>query len=179
MKNVIIYAVVFIIAFLATTFAVFTFNSKYENLFEFDFRDRAKVARADSLAALDSLVLSDSLHVPEVDLHAEKTKELEENYTETKVELDKTSNKLNKKEQELEHLKTQIEEKKNAEHEAWLKSTIKLYEAMETGKAGQLLKSLPESEARELIYSMKNKKAAAILSNLDTETVKRLTRAKK
>lgn len=179
MKNIIIYAVIFIIAFVATTFTVFTYNSKYENMFEFDFRGKAEVALADSLAALDSLAISDSLHVPEVDVHAEKAKEYEEQYTETKVELDKTSTKLSNKEQELEHLKTQIEEKKTAEHEAWLKSTIKLYEAMELGKAGQLLKSLPEHEARELIYSMKNKKAAAILSNLDTETVKRLTRAKK
>lgn len=179
MKNIIIYAVVFIIAFVTTSFAVFTFNSKYANLFEFDFRDKAKVELADSLAALDSLALSDSLQVPEVDLHAEKAKKMEEHYTETKVELDKTSSKLTKKEQELEQLKTQIEEKKTEQHEAWLKSTIKLYEAMEVGKAGDLLKSLPEVEARELIYSMKNKKAAAILSNLDTETVKRLTRAKK
>jgi len=50
---------------------------------------------------------------------------------------------------------------------------------MNTAKAGALLNSLPEKEARELIYSMKKKKAAEILSNLNTETVKRLTRAKK
>ena len=50
---------------------------------------------------------------------------------------------------------------------------------METNKAADLLAKLPENEAREIIYSMKNKKAAEILSGLDTETVKRLTRSRK
>lgn len=166
-------------AFTGTTIGVYTFNNKYVNIFDFDFRDAAKVALADSLAAIvsDSLVVSDSSLVS--DPHTEKEKEFEEYYTETKVELDKTSNELSKKEKELEDLKAQFEEKKVAEHEKWLKSTIKLYEAMETNKAGELLSALPESEARELIYAMKNKKAAAILSSLDITTVKRLTRSKK
>ena len=178
-KNTIVYGVIFILAFAGTTIGVYTFNSKYVNIFDFDFRDAAKVAFADSLAAIvpDSIVVSDSSLV--TDLNIEKEKELEEHYTETKVELDKTSDQLNKKEKELEHLKTQLEKKKTTEHEEWLKSTIKLYEAMETNKAGELLSTLPESEARELLYAMKNKKAAAILSSLDITTVKRLTRSKK
>jgi flagellar motility protein MotE (MotC chaperone) len=180
LKNTIVYAVIFILAFAGTTIGVYTFNNKYANIFHFDFRDAAEVALADSLTAIvsDSLAVSDSTLV--TDLQPEENeKKLEEDYAETKVELDKTSNQLSKKEKELEHLKTQLEEKKTAEHEEWLKSTIKLYEAMQTNKAGELLSALPEKEARELIYAMKNKKAAAILSSLDIETVKRLTRAKK
>ena len=180
MKNVILYALIFIIAFVATTIGIYTFNNKYANMFEFDFRDAAKAAKADSLAIKEDTTLvdlSDSLIAANV--HEEKAKELKKEFKETKVELDETSSELSKKEKELEFLKQQLEVKNNEEHDEWLKSTIKLYEAMETNKAGQLLKTIPENEAREIIYSMKKKKAAEILSNLDTETVKRLTRAQK
>ncbi len=82
---------------------------------------------------------SDSLVA--VNEHEEKAKELKKEFKETKVELDQTSNELSKKEKELEFLKKQLEVKKNEEHDEWLKSTIKLYEEMETNKAGQLLKT--------------------------------------
>ena len=84
-----------------------------------------------------------------------------------------------KKKRRLNSLKDQLEKESATEHEEWLKSTIKLYEAMETKKAADLLATLPENQAREIIYSMKNKKAAEILSGLDTETIKRLTRLQK
>lgn len=146
-----------------------------------DFRDPDEVALADSLANLetDSLNVQENTVVADNNLAEEKAKKFEQNYTKTKVELDKTNNELSRKEKELENLKKQLESKNTAEHEKWLKSTIKLYEAMETNKAGKLLSALPENEAREIIYSMKNKKAAAILSSLSTDIVKRLTRQKK
>ena len=169
-------------AFVGTTAGVYTLNNKYVSLFEFDFRDDAmvKAAIADSLAviAADSLNTGDSLLVAEVPI-ATIDKEMEENLSLTKSKLGKVEQELNQKEKELERLKDRLEQKENTEHEAWLKSTIKLYEAMDISAAGKLLSSLPELEARELIYSMKQKKAAAILSSLDTETVKRLTRSKK
>lgn len=181
MKNVIVYAVIFISAFIATTYIIYSYNQKYVNLFEFDFRDAASVAMTDSLASVsqDTLVVNDSLKVDIEEKEKEKVKEVEKNLSEAKVKLDKTSNMLSKKEKEIELLKEQLEVKKVEKHEEWLKSTIKLYEAMDANKAAQLLKALPENEARELIYSMKNKKAAEILSSLDTETIKRLTRAQK
>ena len=178
MKNVILYALIFIVVFAATTAGIYTYNNKYVNMFEFDFRDASKVALADSLALKEENAdLTDSLLVENI--HVEKVEDFKDEYKETKVELNKTSNELSKKEKELETLKKQLEVKKSEEHDEWLKSTIKLYEEMETSRAGQLLKTIPENDAREIVYSMKKKKAAEILSNLDTETVKRLTRAKK
>lgn len=179
MKNIVIYSVLFIIAFIGTTLTIYTYNQKYVNMFEFDFRNKEEVALADSLAALssDSLAIADSLEV--IKQEEAKKVELKENYEETQKILSKKNTELEKKKAEVERLKSQLEEKKKEKHAKWLKATIKLYEAMEAGKAAQLLKSLPQHEARELLYSMKNKKAAQILSSLDTETVKRLTRAEK
>jgi len=178
LKNVIIYAVIFIGAFVVTSYFVYTYNEKYVNLFELDLRDAAKVALADSLAQIKSETLATSDSAIVMKKPVEKNKEVEKDLKETKMKLNKTSNILSQKEKELEILKEKLEVRNVEEHEKWLKSTIKLYEAMEPTKAAQLLKALPEHEARELIYSMKNKKAAEILSSLDTETIKRLTRAK-
>jgi len=182
-KNTIIYAVAFLLAFVGTTTGLYIFNSKYANIFEFDFRDPAVVEAeiADSLAVLesDSLVVSETT-IDEINTaNLTKQKELEDNLKITKKELGKVEQQLTNKDKQIEQLKMQLKQQQDTEHEEWLKSTIKLYESMNTAKAGALLNSLPEKEARELIYSMKKKKAAEILSNLNTETVKRLTRAKK
>jgi flagellar motility protein MotE (MotC chaperone) len=150
-------------------------------MFEFDFRDSAQVqaAIADSLAKMqmDSLMVSDSLQVTEevTDHNAGK---LNEKLNDTKTELSKVEQELDAKNKQIELLQSQLEQKQEVEHAEWLKSTIKLYEEMESNKAGKLLSALPDDEARELIYTMKKKKAAEILSSLDTETVKRLTRSK-
>ena len=169
MKNTIVYTLTFVIAFLGTTAAIYMLNDKFANMFAFDFRDAemVKAQIADSLAVVDSanIIMSDSLYLVENLLEEEK-EELENSLNVTKSELTKAEQELSQKE-------------KATEHEEWLKSTIKLYEAMETNKAADLLAKLPENEAREIIYSMKNKKAAEILSGLDTETVKRLTRSRK
>lgn len=58
----------------------------------------------------------------------------------------------------------------------WKKATVKIYESMDAKKVAKIIKNLSDNEARELIYSMKKKKAAEILSNLDADTVKRITR---
>jgi flagellar motility protein MotE (MotC chaperone) len=179
-KNILIYVVIFGLAFAGTSIGVYIFNNKYANMFELDFRNRAVVeaAFADSLAALaaDSLAHSDSLQVVDYSLE-KKTKELKENLHSAKGQLTKIENELDLKDSEIERLKQQLDEKQKTDHEEWLKSTIKLYEAMDAIKAGELLGALPDNEAREILYSMKNKKAAEILSSLDVNTVKRLTRA--
>lgn len=182
MKNTIVYTLTFVIAFLGTTAAIYMLNDKFANMFAFDFRDAemVKAQIADSLAVVDSanIIMSDSLYLVENLLEEEK-EELENSLNVTKSELTKAEQELSQKEKKIEQLKNQLEQEKATEHEEWLKSTIKLYEAMETNKAADLLAKLPENEAREIIYSMKNKKAAEILSGLDTETVKRLTRSRK
>ena len=82
------------------------------------------------------------------------------------------------KEQEIESLKNRLNLTKDSSYSKWLKTTVKMYETMDSKKAAILIENYSDNEARDLIYSMKNKKAAEILSNLDTERVLRLTRSK-
>ena len=78
----------------------------------------------------------------------------------------------------IKKLKKRIFNRIDSTYQAWLKSTVKLYEAMSPSEAAKLIQKLSDNQARALIYKMKNKKAAAILSNLNTELVVKLTKAK-
>lgn len=179
MKNTLLYAFIFIAAFVGTSLGIYTLNNKYANLFQFDFRDAAKVAIADSIASAigsDSVAVADTVNAKTV--LKEKVAQYKENLSDVKKELTETAQELSQKEKEIELLRKQLENKQDVEHDEWFKSTLKLYEAMEVNKARELIKKLPEDDARAIVYSMKKKKAAEILSSLDIETVKRLTRAK-
>lgn len=79
------------------------------------------------------------------------------------------------KTKEIERLKTRIQTEKDEKYTTWLKSTVKMYEAMNAKQAAKYIQKFSDSEARDLIYAMKKKKAAEVLANLDEETVTKLT----
>ncbi len=86
---------------------------------------------------------------------------------------------LNKqKNLEIKTLKKKIITSKDSTYQAWVRATVKLYQAMAPSEAAKLIQKLSDSESRDLIYKMKNKKAAAILAKLNTELVVKLTKAK-
>jgi flagellar motility protein MotE (MotC chaperone) len=185
LKNIIIYAVIFLLAFAATSYEIYTLNNKYVNVFKFDFRDKVAFEKklADSLAVLSvdstNIVHGDSLAVAD-SLTSEK-KMLQTSTIESdsiKNELNDVKQKLSQKDKEIEELKNQLNGTQDIKYQDWLKNTIKIYEEMESNKAAQLIQGIPENQARDIIYSMKKKKAAEILSYLENGTVQRLTKAK-
>jgi flagellar motility protein MotE (MotC chaperone) len=181
-KTTITYALVFVFAFIGTSAVIYVLNDKFVNIFEFDFRDASimedatmyqSIANGDSLITVDSLFVEDGTEVFDDDYNSEnsKSKQQKGDIVEVKEEITKQKEKIKK-------LEEKFTAKEKEEHKSWLKSTIKMYEAMQAEKASQLLASIPDKDAREILYSMKKKKAAEILSNLPTETVIRLTRPK-
>lgn len=60
--------------------------------------------------------------------------------------------------------------------EEWVKTTAKLLESMVPVQAAKVLSQYSDNEARNVIYKMKNKKAAEILSLLNPEYVNRITK---
>ena len=189
MKNIIIYAVIFVAAFAVTTLGIYMLNNKYADIFRFNFGDRATFEKkmADSMAKLSeeniTLTQNDSLAFDSLKSNNKLSKPkmliaFKDSITNVEAELNNAQQKLSLKDQEIEELKSQLEEKENAKYQDWLKNTIKLYEEMESNKAAQLLQGMPDKQARDLIYSMKKKKAAEILSYLEVGTVQRLTKAK-
>ncbi|PID62476.1 MAG: hypothetical protein CR986_01535 [Ignavibacteriae bacterium] len=185
MKNIIIYALFFIIAFLGTSYAVYVFNQQYANIFKFDFRTKEEVAvdtmSVDSLALAiqDSIAFADSVRIAKEDSVNKLNQKLESELDSTQTVINTFEEELSQKDKQIEHLKKMISKNENVEYAEWLKKTIKMYEEMETHRASKLLAQLSEKEARDIIYSMKKKKAADILSYMDVSTAKRLTRSKK
>ncbi|MCL5028265.1 MAG: hypothetical protein M1480_04490, partial [Bacteroidetes bacterium] len=68
--------------------------------------------------------------------------------------------------------------KPDSSYIVWKNQTAKLYESMDPQKAAKIIQSYSDNVARDIIYSMRQKKAAEILSELNPETANRITRAK-
>jgi flagellar motility protein MotE (MotC chaperone) len=99
----------------------------------------------------------------------------------------KLENEVSEKEKQLESAQNELtsfkesltaskENKKS--YEEWLKTTVDLFEEMDARKASKLIQKYSDNEARDIIYSMRKKNAAEILSYLKPDDVIKITRAK-
>ncbi|RJP65575.1 MAG: hypothetical protein C4539_13025 [Ignavibacteriales bacterium] len=184
-----LYALTFIIAFIAVTGILMEMNNQYNNIFKFDFSTSVKVdstalkpnklnkVKADSLAKkvdLLSVASSDSLGVKKDSTGStENTKNVVNKNETVKPALSGTGPRSTSTQltQNISKLK-----QGDSTYTKWKKATIKIYESMDSKTIAKIILSMTDNEARELIYSMKKKKAAEILSYLTTDDVKRLTR---
>ncbi|MCK9210204.1 MAG: hypothetical protein M0P61_05125 [Ignavibacteriaceae bacterium] len=67
--------------------------------------------------------------------------------------------------------------KHDSSYFSWKKQTASLYEMMEPKKAAKIIQNFSDNIARDILYSMKKKKAAEILAQLNPETANRITKA--
>lgn len=186
-----LYILTFLIAFFAVTGILIVLNDQYNNIFKFDFTPRSAVdtsmvkqkipekTKVDSLVNKEdslNIVSKDSL-VTGIDSSANSIKT---NNLTAKPEINNKPPVLNKEASAISN--TQLTQNVNKSKQGdstyakWKKATIKIYESMDSKKIAKIILSLTDNEARELIYSMKKKKAAEILSYLNPDEVKRLTR---
>lgn len=176
MKSIIIYILTFTIVFLGVTVGVFILNQKYNNIFALDFSPPQSMLRntaASTLAAGDSLTVTtaDSLAVAE-----QKSDSLQNEIRKLQGELQTAKAQIEQRDTRIEQFKKRLVTKHDSSYQAWLNSTKKLYETMSSSKAAKLLSQISDNQARDLLYSMNQKKAAAILQNLTIDKVKKLTR---
>ncbi len=59
-------------------------------------------------------------------------------------------------------------------YEKWVKQTAMLYDSMDPQKAAQIIKQYNDKTSRDIIYTMKKKKAAEILTYLDPVTANKI-----
>jgi len=69
-------------------------------------------------------------------------------------------------------------QRRDSTYKSWLKKTVALYEAMDSKKVAKIILTYSDNIAKDIVYAMKKKKAAEILSQLTPETVNRITRVK-
>jgi flagellar motility protein MotE (MotC chaperone) len=191
-----LYTLTFIVAFLAVTGLLIIANERFQNIFKFDFSSVKVVASADTSAQIkftentsvpDTIKrVRDTLAIAPVDTsNIHKLKVESPEIAAKNKQVSDISNNANQAVQTVQNIPEEkikplendaMPKTPDSTYNKWKKATVRIYEAMDARKVAQVLTSLSDSEARELIYSMKKKKAAEILSNLNAESVKKLTR---
>ncbi len=195
MKEKIIYGLSFLMAFIVVTLLMIYAASAYRNVFKFDFTpvDKIEIRKNNTInTSLNSNSLS-KLKKELIDtLHAIKDNQLYDTlsfrlkdsmivdslrfllseFKKLKAEKELITTKLSQ--QQLNFERTSESVKKDSAYKAWLKNTVKIYEAMDSKKAAKIIQSYSDNIARDIIFSMKKKKAAEIITELKPEIANRI-----
>ena len=178
-----------IVSFIMVTATIAYLNLRYNNIFAFDFTPSHQVVEQKTENQIDELKASlrpdiekavfDSLKVVGFDSAAvintnQKVVKLEDSI----VVLQNKIAKLSTEKSNLEVANSQAEEKTESdeEYQKWIKETSKFYESMESAKAAKIILNYSDNIAKDILYSMKKKKAAEILAEINPEIAKRITR---
>ena len=199
MKEKIIYIVSFLLAFAFVTGLLIFLNSTYNNIFTFDFT--TKVQTAAEIKILDQ---KDSTKVQSKDstivnvtpeaTTAQKIDSLQSKITSVSLKDSNAAQIVSKKLAEEIKPALQIPQtassdpikvdrvdknlaKRDSLHKAWVKNTAKLYESMDTRKAAKIIQGYSDNIVRDLLLTMKKKKAAEILAEFKPETATRIISA--
>ncbi len=196
MKGKLIYIALFLAAFVITTMAIMYFNGLYNNIFAFDFSaPKPQVHQPKTLKDTEapiSLTTRDNtekIAQPTADTASVKVN-IEQPVSE-KSQLSTLTDSIKSitAAPEIKIAENKIEEKKpeerpvvkekvtqTKEYLQWTKKTAGLYEAMDAKRAAKIIQNYSDNVARDIIYAMKKKKAAEILSILSPEIAQRITR---
>lgn len=182
----IVYLFMFMMTFIAISSVIFILDNRYNNIFALDFTpapDWSKVnirlqEQVDSLkkhftyTKIDTyFVYMDESLIKKIDTTTQQLNKLEGLLKEQTIL-------LAEKEQIIKNQNLKTVAVRDSARAIWLQSTVKLYETMDARNAANIIKSFPDDLAKEIIYSMKKKKAGEILSLLSPEFVSKITGAK-
>ena len=188
MKGMIVYAVLFLFTFIIVSLGMYQANDKYENLFHFDFRDRFALAQEkksqDSVKAFqdsvkhkmeqDSITKSknhDTTSTAEAaSSDVAKTEGVEKTAVKNEEQGKSSAGAI------ADPAKKKLQAEKDSARVIWKRKTIKVYESMDSKQLAKIIPDLENDLARDLIYSMKDKKRGEVLGLLSKEVVLRLTR---
>lgn len=198
MKEKLIYGVIFLSVFVLVTGAMYYGASSYQNIFKFDFTpvkydaqplnptmlkaslDKKDIAiikqeLMDSVKAMNnyyaaydmaSFHLRDTSIVDSIKTLLDEVKKLKTQQTTPAVATVPVSNNV----PEVKN----VSAKKDSMYNSWIKNSVKLYEAMDTKKAAKIILGYSDNIARDILYSMKKKKAAEIIAELKPEIASRI-----
>ncbi len=186
----------FILAFIIVTVLMIYGATNYRNIFAFDFTPVSELKAAQAKVAKNAVPKKKEKFNPFNNKEEKKAYDFSDNgaYDTMTVSLKDSSTLIdsinvllaeirklkNEKEKLLENQKT-IKEDKNLQvpndqqkYKEWIKNTVKLYEAMDTKKAAKIIQNYSDNIARDIIFSMKKKKAAEIIAELKPEIANRI-----
>lgn len=196
MKEKIIYIVSFLLAFAFVTGLLIYLNSSFKNIFAFDFSPANQTVTEikkpaqpyqTNVQPKDSTILSsafiDSLKQT-VDTTSIKTTTVtlkDSNAVQTikkKLAEEIKPSFANLQSKLADSIKTaqsaKMLAKRDSTYRLWVKNTGKLYESMDTKKAAKIIQGYSDNIARDLLLTMKKKKAAEIIAEFKPETATRI-----
>lgn len=195
-----LYITMFLLTFIIVSGGMIYCSTQYENIFQFNFAPASNHAAKSTKVNEDSLkqaaaqqMPKDSASVPSSQVPTVQTGQTVQ--TAQPVQLAKIAqpekNKvpgepgksdfgknLKEKEMKVAGMTAQKENEKDSTYIKWKRSTSKFFEAMDAKKAAQIIRKYSDNTARDLLYSMKRKKAAEIIAELSPEYAAKLTREK-
>ncbi len=194
MKEKVIYIVSFMLTFALVSGVFIYLNSIYKNIFVFDFTPVTQVqnpqANKIEQKAEKKTFPSKNEEPIKIDSPPKNIPDIKPNDAVTAkkdiVQAPKLTmpiaeqNKAEKEKlvQQTEVIKPSILEKESARkdsaYKAWLKQTVKLYESMDTQRAAKIIRGYSDNIARDILLSMKKKKAASILAEFKPEEAIRI-----
>ncbi len=197
MKEKTIYIGAFVIAFIFVSSAIIYVNTLFRNIFKFDFSPVGQVTyssqqqqtmpaaaqnppaqtdqqKTDSMKV--AALLSDSLKNQQpVKLDTASTVALKDTNAIKKVQnVVNTQKTMNEAEAINNPVAKTSTTKPDTTYSKWIKKTGKLYESMDAKKAAKIILGYSDNIARDLLLSMRKKKAAEILSEIKPEIASRI-----
>lgn len=197
MKEKLVYILSFALAFALVTGALIYLNSKFQNIFAFNFAPvssgneapvdtvaTAKLqstppqiessAKTDTTTSKSEIAKVDSVKAAPKDtvktLPQNKTvadtKKVESPILQTKTQQQDSPQEVASKE----FRKTM----KDSAYQSWVKKTVKLYEEMDAKKAAKVILGYSDNIARDILFSMKKRKAAEILTEFKPDVATRI-----
>lgn len=193
MKAKLIYSGVFVAAFILVTIGIIFLNERYNNIFEFDFtiteiRAEEKASQSDSTDLKDFIAsikeeLLDSIQtmtgrsrVDTVFTEVVKDQAIADSIVRVKSKIEMIERELIAKNNEILNLKSVKDAAKDSAYVKWKRDMVKIYESMDAKAAARIIQNLEDNLAKDILFSMKKKKAAEIIMKLNPETASRLTR---
>jgi len=196
-KGKLILTAAFLAAFVITTIAIMYLNDTCDNIFAFDFTApktiKIKPKTLEQAKAPPNLIekgIINKLAAPNEDPKTDSVMVEIRNPPKGKEDLTALADSIKKIKAEVKKqqpVTTQnvsseesVKEKVivTKEYKDWTKKTAGLYEAMDSKRAAKIIQNYSDNVARDIIYAMKKKKAADILSQLNPEVVQRIIKVR-
>lgn len=133
------------------------------------------INKRNNLSPLAGKVIKDSLVIDSLNKFIAQIVKDVKNNPQLEKELKKGTKEIAKTEAVV--AETTAPVKHDSTYFAWKKQTATLYEMMEPKKAAKIIQNFSDNIARDILYSMKKKKAAEILAQLNPETANRFMKA--
>lgn len=196
MANKLVYIIVFTIAFLFVTVSIILVNEQFTNIFEFDFtsvQEKPKIVKKTKTEITQDLKtyitnelkgeLLDSIYAiggtPRVDTvvaDVRKDPTFADSIKKISSKIETIEKELIAKNNEILNLTSVKKANKDSAYVKWKTDIVKIYESMDSKAAARIIQNLEDNLAKDILFSMKKKKAAEIIMKLNPETASRLTR---